>query len=469
MALWRPFEVEDNNITPENPEIVEPVIVENVETNLEFRNKDLHLQSQRIILNIHERLKSENPEQCEKEIIRRINELTKISQTTIYRVIQKGDVIDHSAKRKGKNVKLKNIDDSTRDVLRRTIYNMYKENIVPTLKMIQEKLSDFPDYNYRSLDTLRNVLLECGFKHKKLDSRMVIMESRRIVALRVEYLEKIKEYRQLNRQIVYLDETWFDTHDVVQYGWVDSSHNCVLNTPCSRGKRVIILHAGSVNGFVPNALLLSAKNISQSSADYHEDMTADLFEKWFSEQLLPNISPNSVIVLDNASYHSRILNKIPNISTKKEDILKFMRNKNMEIPVKIPIKRELLKSIKEQNFKNEYVIDNLANIHGHTLLRLPPYYCIFNPIEMVWAAIKKRLRKCNNSPTLSAIVVDHIRQVVNDIDNTDLWKNCVRHVIEKENEYPTLSPIAPIIIQLNNDSSSESEDSGTDIFPVENI
>lgn len=88
---------------------------------------------------------------------------------------------------------------------------------------------------------------------------------------------------------------------------------------------------------------------------------------------------------------------------------------------------------------------------------------------MVWAAIKKRLRKCNNSPTLSAIVVDHIRQVVNDIDNTDLWKNCVRHVIEKENEYPTLSPIATIIIQLDNDSSSESEDSGTDIFPVENI
>lgn len=460
MAFWRPFETEDNNITPENHEIVEPVIVENVETNLlEFKNQDLHVQSQRIILNMHERLKSENREQCEKDIIKRINELTKISKSTIYRVIQKGDVIDHSAKRKRKNTKLKNIDDATRDVIRRTIYNMYKENIVPTLKMIREKLSDYPDYNYSSLDTLRNVLLECGFKHKKLDSRMVIMESRRIVALRVDYLEKIKEYRQLNRHIVYLDETWFDTHDVVQYGWVDSSHDCVLNTPCSRGKRVIILHAGSENGFVPNALLLSAKNISQSSADYHEDMTADLFEKWFSQQLLPNIPPNSVIVLDNASYHSRILNKIPNNSTKKEDILKFMRKKNMEIPVKVPIKRELLKRIKEQNFKNEYVIDNLSNIHGHTLLRLPPYYCIFNPIEMVWGTIKKRLRKCNNSPTLSAIVVDHIRQVINDIDNTDLWKNCVRHVIEKENEYPTLPPSAPIIIQLDNDSSSESEDS----------
>ena len=326
MAFWRPFETEDNEITPENPEIVEPVIVEKIETN-EFKNQDLHVQSQRIVLNIYERLKSENREKCDKEIIERINELTKISKSTIYRLIKKGDVIDHGVKRKRENKKLKDIDDATKDVIRRTIYNLYKKNIVPTLKMIREQLSDYPDYNYRSLDTLRNVLLECGFKYKKIDNRMVIMESRRIVGLRIDYLGKIKEYRQQNRHIVYLDETWFDTHDVVQYGWVDSSQNCALNAPCSRGKRVIILHAGSENGFVPNALLLSAKNISQSSADYHEDMTADLFEKWFSEQLLPNIPPNSVIVLDNASYHSRILNKIPNSGTKKEDILNFMRKK----------------------------------------------------------------------------------------------------------------------------------------------
>lgn len=64
---------------------------------------------------------------------------------------------------------------------------------------------------------------------------------------------------------------------------------CSLKRPCSGGKRVIVLHAGSNRGFVPNAFLLTAKNIIQSSAmivicDYHEDMTASLFEKWFNEQ-----------------------------------------------------------------------------------------------------------------------------------------------------------------------------------------
>lgn len=129
---------------------------------------------------------------------------------------------------------------------------------------------------------------------KKIDTRMVIMESYRIVAHRQDYLRNIQQYRQAKKHIVYLDETWFDTYDVVEHGWVHKSSNCKLNGPCSRGKRVIILHAGSDKGFVPNALFLPARNIKRSSADYHEDMTASLLEKWFTEKLPPNIFPNSL-------------------------------------------------------------------------------------------------------------------------------------------------------------------------------
>lgn len=442
MALWRPWESDEDkeNINNQCPE---------------FKNKDLHIQCQRVILNIYDCLKKEGMENSDRIIIKRINELTKLSTSTIYRVITEKNVTNHGVKRKRKDQKLKKIDNGDKDVVRRIVHGFYKENKVPTLEMIREKLRDYPDYNYKCLETLRSILINCGFKYKKLDNRMVIMESKRIVGLRQEYLRKIKEYRQSNRCIIYLDETWFDTHDVVRYGWVDDTQKCCLNTPCSRGKRVIILHAGSEDGFVPNALLLSAKNIAQSSADYHEDMTADLFEKWFTEQLLPNIPPNSVIAMDNASYHSRILNKIPNQGTKKEDILKFMRYKGMDIPKKIPVKKDLLNIIKSKNFKNEYVIDELCKTQGHTLLRLPPYYCIFNPIELIWAIIKKRLRQLNQSPTLSGAVLDTIRQVVDDIRN-DSWKNCVTHVIQKENEYPVLASIVPVVIQPGCDSSSES-------------
>ena len=56
---------------------------------------------------------------------------------------------------------------------------------------------------------------------------MVIMESSRLVRHRQDYLRTIQVYRDAKRDIVYLDETWFDTHDVVEYGWVDDSKKCV--------------------------------------------------------------------------------------------------------------------------------------------------------------------------------------------------------------------------------------------------
>jgi hypothetical protein len=57
---------------------------------------------------------------------------------------------------------------------------------------------------------------------------------------------------------------------------------------------------------------------SQGKGDYHEEMDAKRFENWFSGQLLPNIPPNSVIVIDNASYHTKQENKVPTKSSRKD-------------------------------------------------------------------------------------------------------------------------------------------------------
>ncbi|CAH1982636.1 unnamed protein product [Acanthoscelides obtectus] len=404
----------------------------------EFFHKDLEEQTLRVILNMYDCLKNENPDSSQNQILNRICILTKISRSTIYRVIKRGDVVNHSFHRKRIGQKLKRIDVGFQEDIRRIIYGFYKENLVPTLEMIRDKLKDYPEdfYNYECLDSLHCIVKLCGFQYKKLDKRMVIMESSRIVELRQEFLHKVKIYREQKRNLIYLDETWYDTHDVVQYGWVDDSNKCILNASCNRGKRIIILHAGSENGFIPNALLLSAKNIKESCADYHEDMTSDLFERRIEQQLIPNISPNSVIIMDNAPYHSRQKNKIPNTGTKKQDIIDFMKDKGMEIPQK-STKAILFDLIKRQKFEKEYVVDNLLQQNGHEVLRLPPYYCIFNPIDESLLAT--------------------IRDAVSHIAATDLWKQCSRHIIEKENEYCVLPPVNPVVIPLQDDSSDSSE------------
>lgn len=118
MAFWRPFETNDNITCEESVSI---------DRNQEFENKDLDVQVQRVILNIHECLKKENCHTSQNEIVKRICELTKLS-CSVLRVIKTGDVIDHAMKRKQRNKKIANVHDATKDVIRRTIYGIYQKN-----------------------------------------------------------------------------------------------------------------------------------------------------------------------------------------------------------------------------------------------------------------------------------------------------------------------------------------------------
>ena len=77
---------------------------------------------------------------------------------------------------------------------------------------------------------------------------------------------------------------------------------------------------------------------------------------------------------------------------------------------------------------------------------------------MIWAALKRDLRKINQSPTLSGEVVNNIRTVISRINTSNIWRNCVTHAQEKEKEYSTLPPVQPIVIKPADDSSSDESD-----------
>lgn len=56
---------------------------------------------------------------------------------------------------------------------------------------------------------------------------------------------------------------------------------------------------------------------------------------------------------------------------------------------------EKVNKIKE-NFK-PYVIDEMSKEKGVTLLRLLPYHCELNPIELIWADIKSYVARHNTT------------------------------------------------------------------------
>ena len=223
----------------------------------------------------------------------------------------------------------------------------------------------------------------------KVDGRKFLMERSDVVASRAEFLREIKRFIEQGANIVYLDETWINQNYTVQKCWVDCSSNLAtgVKPPVGKGSRLIILHAGRKNGFVPNAdLVFQAKN---DGSDYHSQMNAQVFEKWFKTQLLPNIASSSIIVMDNAAYHFVRFEKCPTASWRKAEIFEWQIKKEVN-PDSALLKAELLEMAKpiSSRLSKKYRIDAIASEAGHTVVRLPPYHCQYNPIELIWANLK---------------------------------------------------------------------------------
>uniref|UniRef100_A0A6P7GZG8 Uncharacterized protein LOC114342564 n=1 Tax=Diabrotica virgifera virgifera TaxID=50390 RepID=A0A6P7GZG8_DIAVI len=333
---------------------------------------------------------------------------------------------------------------------------MFAGNIIPTLNQILAELKSKNIINCCK-STLRKFLLSNGFKYKTINKRHTIMESARLIKWRNEYLEKITEYRNSGRKIYYLDETWFDTNETIGKGWSNDNVKCKVNVPPSRGKRICILHCGGEDGWVTDSLLLSAKDIKDSCLDYHQDITGELFESWFKNNLLPNLADNSVIVLDNASYHSRQLKKIPNKYSRKDELQDFLLSQDLYFEDWYT-KDQLVEVLNTKLFVKEYIIDNAASKNGHTTLRLPPYYCVLNPIELLWSQLKYNVRQKNVSPKCYNTVVKLIDSEFKNISE-DNWKKAIEHVKNIEKEYLKNIPVInKIIINVENSDSEEESD-----------
>jgi len=88
--------------------------------------------------------------------------------------------------------------------------------------------------------------------------------------------------------------------------------------PSAKGKRLIVVHIGSSDGFVAGGLLVfeSKKNTS----DYHDEMNGNSFYDWFSS-ILPLLKENVVVVMDNTPYHSVNKKKrFPNFRGKRKKL-----------------------------------------------------------------------------------------------------------------------------------------------------
>jgi len=149
--------------------------------------------------------------------------------------------------------------------------------------------------------------------------------------LREEY-QKILISIEKN-DIIYLDESGFDMNMRKEFGWKERGKRLYDNKSGNReGKRITVISA-----------LKDRKLLTPMWFEGNTD--TGIFNTWIEKCLVPELKPNQIIVMDNATFH------------KSEAI------------------RKLIESVECK------------------LLYLPPYSPDFNPIEQKWGHVKNMVKK----------------------------------------------------------------------------
>ncbi|XP_029054466.2 uncharacterized protein LOC114881771 [Osmia bicornis bicornis] len=341
---------------------------------------------------------------------------------------------------------------SDHDILaiRRKVHEFWLRREIPNGPKIWIAVNEDPELPTFTRSSLYRLLKRMEFKYIVRARNNALIEKEHIIAWRQQYIEHIQRYRAEGRPIYYLDESWVNAGDVRRKLWVDTSVTCPANaerrnlstgipSPANKGKRLIIAHVGSSDGFVPGALLCfeSKKNLE----DYHAEMNGETFFAWF-QRFLPMLKDGAVIVMDNAPYHSIKVEKFPTMGWKKNDIIAWLVGKGEQVEPQY-VKAQLLQlSYKYRRY--EYVIDEYAKQHGHTVVRLPPYHCELNPIELAWAKIKDYVRARNTTYKLSD-VEKLVHEAVENV-TAESWKNFIRHTTTEENRFVEIDHVTDTIL-----------------------
>jgi hypothetical protein len=200
-------------------------------------------------------------------------------------------------------------------------------------------------------------------------------------------------------------------------------------------------------------------------------MNGAKFENWLKE-IIPmmqmeagNLQP--VLILDNAPYHCRIdeSTRVPRVknNSRKGQMIDWLEERGISVP-KIctrAILDEMIEKITCENphLYNRRIVEGICRSAGIEVLWLPPYHCELNPIEMVWAQLKNRIREKSKANDKLDAVISLGREVLESISNETV-KKIFDHVQRKEEWFLKIDPIIevePFIINLEDDFDDDSD------------
>ncbi len=307
-------------------------------------------------------------------------------------------LLDGPAKMRGRPAHA--VSTSYQEAVRSYIRSANKKGEYITLVNIRDFLKENSTGEPFHIATLARTLNRWGFEFGKGTRSQHLKEKDHVIAARQRYLRKKRNNRAPGietdtiRPEVYLDESYVNKNHSNDFIWYSDEDGPWVQKPTGKGERLIIINAITKSGWVSGSKLVFKS--TRKTGDYHGQMNLDLFKKWLTEMLLPNIPKNSLIIMDNASYHNTLSEYSPPTPLcSKKKIMEWLEQNKIYCRDDC-LKPELVEILKKLAPEPLYTIDEITRSHGHEVIRTPPYHPELQPIETCWGVVKNYVaRNCD--------------------------------------------------------------------------
>jgi len=256
----------------------------------------------------------------------------------------------------------------------------------------------------------------------------------------VEYVQLLRLEEAGKIVLVWMDESYIHAGYRSGKGWYRDEEGAVVKgrvCATEKGKRIIIIHAMTRYGMLevplddedisdnlgdarPSASVVSTQLSEEGGdkEDYHDTMDGPKFVAWIRNRLLvafEKMFPGKkmCLILDNAKYHkARGEDWISPTGMLKSDMAEqllawdimeikdgekvwpagsyHLSAKGGEAPT-AELLRDVMKCWLMSHAKNSTLVEQALAVNNHQLLYTPQYESWLQPIEMVWATVKKQV------------------------------------------------------------------------------
>lgn len=134
-----------------------------------------------------------------------------ISKLAVYRILKEyteTDTVKPAASPKKRLSIIERVDDFDKSCIRRIVHSFYLKGELRTARKVLQVLNADESLPNMGLTSLKKILKHLKFKYVKRRRNNGLIDRDDIALWRIKYLKNMKAYREQERPIYYLDETW---------------------------------------------------------------------------------------------------------------------------------------------------------------------------------------------------------------------------------------------------------------------